>query len=117
MTRLVKLKTGFTYFVAMRKQNLLKLLLFPLLVCLAALTYAQKTTPESIKTFDKGGLKFSYPADWKLIDRSTTDNQDLLLTKENLKVLIMIFSPVRTVQNEDQFAVVQTQVLDQYVKG
>jgi hypothetical protein len=54
-------------------------------------------------TYDNDGLKFSYPSDWTLTDRSSPETQHLLLSKPGTLLLIVIVSPRETLIDSKQF--------------
>jgi TonB family protein len=57
----------------------------------------------SSSVYDKDGLKFNYPSDWTLADRSSPETQHLLLSKPGTLLLIVIASPRDTLSNSEQF--------------
>src|SRR5262245_9148356 len=73
-----------------------------------------QTLPET-KTYDRDGLKFNYPADWTLTDRSSVDTQNLLLSKPGSLVLISIVSPRIVIHNYDQFRQLQVDINDRFI--
>jgi TonB family protein len=62
-----------------------------------------QTSPADLKTFDKDGLKFSYPGDWTLTDRSDIVTQYLMLGKEGSVVLLAVVSPRESITGESHF--------------
>ncbi|MDQ3799751.1 MAG: energy transducer TonB [Acidobacteriota bacterium] len=79
-------------------------LLLPFCLCLTAVVAAaqeqqqqqQQSQDSSVRKtigFDSGGLRFKYPADWTLTDKSTDETQHLLLSKKDRPLLIVILSP------------------------
>jgi hypothetical protein len=61
--------------------------------------------PENtLKTFDKDGLKFSYPDNWTLTDKSTPSTQNLQLTKPDSVGLIAMISPRESVTTWQNYA-------------
>jgi hypothetical protein len=70
---------------------------------------------DGIKTFDKDGLKFSYPANWTLINMSTDAVQDLRLSRQNSQVLISIVSPRGAIRSYDQFREMQSDINDRFI--
>lgn len=92
------------------------LIILLLAVCSHINVSAQTTTAES-KTYDKDGLKFEYPADWNLIDKSSTEIQTLYLTKEKSTVLIIISSPRETLGQSRQFENLQRDSFSKYEEG
>ena len=71
-------------------------------------------TPDK-NEFDEAGLKFSYPADWTLTDKSSLETQHLLLSKPGSSVLITIYSPREFIQSNTQFNNIQRKVLESFV--
>lgn len=69
------------------------------------------------KTFDKEGLKFSYPSDWTLTDKSSPDAQHLLLWKKDLSILFVVVSPRRSNQIFNEFSEFQKDIHSQFAKG
>src|ERR1041384_1928579 len=76
--------------------------------------FAQADLP-AVKTFDSGGLKFSYPADWVLTDRSTEGVQDLRISRPDTQVMISIVSPRAVIQNYDQFREMQGEINNRFI--
>lgn len=72
------------------------------LILLSAGIAFTQTTPDR-NTFDKDGLKFDYPSDWTLTDRSSPDTQHLFLSKPGSMVLMVIVSPREALANSAQF--------------
>jgi TonB family protein len=93
------------------KYSIFGILLFVSLFCLPAL--AQDTT----NTFDAKGLKFNYPADWTLSDKSTGDKQYLLLSKEQITALIEISSDRDRLKSFEQFREIQSDTEQRYWKS
>ena len=62
-----------------------------------------QTANSNLKTFDQDGLKFAYPPDWALTDRSTPETQHLMLSKTNSQILFVIVSPRVALINSEQF--------------
>jgi hypothetical protein len=89
------------------RKHFLVLLLLPLCLCFTAIVAAaqqqqqQQQQDSSVRKtigFDSGGLRFKYPEDWTLTDKSTDETQHLLLSKKDRSLLIVIVSP-RTPQD------------------
>lgn len=55
------------------------------------------------QTFAQDGLKFAYPSDWTLTDKSTPETQHLMLSKTNSQILFVIVSPRETLLTSEQF--------------
>jgi hypothetical protein len=68
-----------------------------------------------LKTFDKDGLKFSYPASWTLVDLSADTVQHLRLSRPNSQVLISIVSPRSVIHSYDQFREMQSDIQDRFM--
>lgn len=88
---------------------------FPVLILLclcfnAALVAQDSTVVREMKTFDTDGLKFKYPADWTLTDKSTDETQHLLLSKKDRSVLIVIVSPRATQEYVKKFHKLQDDI-------
>lgn len=77
-------------------KKILFLALILLCLCFNTTLTAQDATVGEMKTFDSDGLKFKYPADWTLTDKSNAETQHLLLSKTDHAVLIVIASPRAT---------------------
>lgn len=60
-----------------------------LIFCWTAMAQGSIKAP---KQFEKDGLKFFYPSDWELKDKSSKEVVHLLLSKKNTSNLIVIFS-------------------------
>ena len=71
----------------MRASHLVKYLVVTMLLCPAALAQSSASKTEH---FTKDGLSFNYPAEWKLEDQSTSQEQRLVLTHAGSSALIMI---------------------------
>jgi hypothetical protein len=72
-------------------------------------------TGPALKTFDKDGLKFSYPSDWTVTDRSTEGIQDIRLSKKDSQTLISLVSPRAPIINYDQFRAMQSDLQDRFM--
>lgn len=90
---------------------------FFILVMLPALFISGQTPNDNLKTFYVGGLKFDYPADWVLTDKSTRSTQHLQLTKPGSLALIAIISPGETIESLEQYSKVQTNISESYIKA
>jgi hypothetical protein len=97
----------------------MKFLLFSILFYLVSPTalFAQNPASAAVKTFDKDGLRFDYPADWALIDKSTPQMQNLTLAKDNSTVLIVISSPREVINEVMQYRNLQTDSYARYTKA
>src|SRR5882757_3289746 len=69
----------------------------------------------SVNIFDKDGLRFAYPDDWTLTDKSTPELQNLLLTRANSQLLISIVSPRAVIRGYDQFREMQYDINDRFI--
>jgi hypothetical protein len=85
-----------------------------LTMILMAGTLLAQTDP-ALKTFDKDGLKFSYPADWTVTDRSSEGIQDIRLSKKDSQTLISLVSPRAPIVNYDQFREMQSDIQDRFM--
>ena len=92
------------------KYSITGILLFVALFCLPALAQ------DSTKTFDAKGLKFNYPADWTLTDKSKGDKQHLFLSKDQVSALIEISSERDRIESIEKFRETQTDVEQDYWK-
>lgn len=89
-----------------------RLFIFALSFCLflSVSSAAQDATVREMKTFDSDGLKFKYPADWTLTDKSNAETQHLMLSKNNHSVLIVIASPRATEDYVQRFRKFQNDI-------
>ena len=89
-----------------------RLFIFALSFCLflSLSIAAQDATVREMKTFDSDGLKFKYPADWTLTDKSNAETQHLLLSKNNHTVLIVIATPRATEDYVQRFRKFQNDI-------
>lgn len=67
-----------------------------------------------LSTYDKDGLKFEYPSDWILTDKSSPDVQLIHLSKPKSTVLIIISSQKELLQTAAQFSVLQSDSHSKY---
>lgn len=93
----------------------MKNLLFSILFCLLFNTFAPAQL--TVKSFDKDGLKFDYPADWTITDKSDSAMQTLFLSKPNSTVLITISSPREVVTDRTQYRNFQNDSFKRYTKA
>jgi hypothetical protein len=95
-----------------------KSLFLSVLLCLffAGVLFAQDS-PLAVKTFDNGGLKFNYPADWTITDKSTPELQTLFLSKSNTSLLIILSSPREFLADSQQYINFQRDSYARYTKG
>jgi TonB family protein len=94
----------------------MKCLLILLFAFIVTSISAQTSEPPA-KTFDKDGLKFNYPADWNVTDKSSEDSQRVLLSKENTTVLISILSPRLFIRSPKQFRDIQASAFKTYISA
>lgn len=71
------------------KHTIIGFFLFLLFCCPL---FAQSSNNE-IKIFDESGIKFNYPSDWIITDKNQPDKKYLILSKQDLSVLIAVVSP------------------------
>ena len=84
------------------------------IVTLTSFLHAQ-TPNGGVKTYDKDGLKFNYPADWIITDQSSRGVQYVRLSRPNTQVLISMVSPRAIIQNYDQFRELQWEINDRFI--
>jgi TonB family protein len=84
-------------------------LTFVALLC--AFAPAQTTTGGR---YEKDGLSFSYPAGWRVEDRSNTQAQHLILTREGGSSLVMVVAYRDLVSTNAQFAAARDQITKPY---
>ena len=77
--------------------------IFLFLFCLSVSSVFSQPVSAGLKTFDKEGIRFDYPADWTLVDAGTASSRHLQLSKENTSLLIDIVSPHANVSILEQF--------------
>ena len=92
------------------------LFLFTFLILWASCLSAQTSDPAS-KTFNENGLKFNYPSDWKLTNKSTAEKQYLLLSKEKTTALIGIDSHRSQLAFFKQFRDLESETEKAYFKA
>ena len=86
-----------------------------LLTVLAASAIAQVVPDHQL--FDKGGLKFSYPAGWVITDRSTVEMQHLMLSKPGSQVLFIILSPREFLTGQTHYNDIQREIYRKYFRA
>lgn len=67
-----------------------------------------------LSTYDKDGLKFEYPSDWILTDKSAPEIQTFYLTKEKSTALIIISSPREILVASRQYEILQKDSKSKY---
>ncbi|HQU84514.1 MAG TPA: energy transducer TonB [Pyrinomonadaceae bacterium] len=96
----------------------MKYSLFSLIFCLFfALNAFSQEIGNSTKTFEKDGIKFNYPSDWTITDKSSSDNQLIYLSKDNPSVLITIWSPRAVLSSTQQYIDFQRDSFSSYSTG
>ncbi len=88
--------------------KLISAIFFIFLIC-AVSVFAQDVVSQNNKTLTQKEFSFDYPADWKLIDKSSNDVQQFNLVPPSGNVLIMIVSYDTKVPSGDIFAQIKTQ--------
>ncbi|HEX7998208.1 MAG TPA: energy transducer TonB [Pyrinomonadaceae bacterium] len=96
-----------------RKVILSLMMMFALLVSPAA---AQSTAGE-MKTFAKDGLSFSYPAGWRLTDKSNEQAQHLVLSQPNSSIIIMVVAYRELLTNGEQLSVGVRNITEPYIES
>lgn len=96
------------------KYSIFGIFLFIAFLCSTA--SAQNPSAE-IKTFDDKRLKFTYPADWTLTDKSTNKKQYLLLSKEQTTALIGIDSHRDRIVSMEKFRALKGDTEKAYFKA
>lgn len=81
--------------------------------CLSASISAQTSNT----TFDKDGLKFNYPSNWNLNDKSNSDIQHFLLTPTTGNALIVLISPRVRIESTEQFMRIRRSIYGNYFKA
>ena len=94
----------------------MSLISFVLIVALVSFPIWAQITIES-KTFEKEGISFSYPSGWTLVDKSDSQKQNLLLTRENTFLLIAITAYRQPVSTFDQFDLARRAVTEPYIES
>jgi hypothetical protein len=91
-----------------------RILIFSLLVnVFSALSFGQAAS----SVYDEDGLRFSYPSNWTLTDRSSADTQHLLLSRPDSLLLIAIVSPRQVIVAQDQFWKMRSLVDEKFFKA
>lgn len=98
------------------KIRFISFVLFFLTLFSGVCVMAQSSNPD-FDVFDKDGLSFSFPADWKVTDQSTTQMQQVKLTLKNSSALIYINSPRSLVTTEQQFYEARQSITDRYAEN
>lgn len=75
---------------------------------------AQNESPKFL-IYDKDGLKFEYPTDWTLTDKSSPEVQQVYLSKPGKPTLMLLTSPRQFLRTTNQYLSVQKKVYLQYV--
>lgn len=99
----------------MKANHLISTLIF-LTVILYSFAAAQTQTGD-VKTYDKDGLSFNYPAAWELTDQSTTEMQQLKLTLPKNFALIYVTSPRNPISTEEQLITTRESITDQFIEN
>jgi len=66
------------------------------------------------KAYDKDGLKFTYPSDWTITDKSNGENQQLQLAKPGSQILFVIVSPRERLKGSEEYMETQDQVYQKH---
>lgn len=88
--------------------KLISAIFFIFLIC-AVSVFAQDAASQNNKTLTQKEFSFDYPADWKLIDKSSKDTQQFNLVPPTGNVLIMIISYDAKVPSGNIFAQIKAQ--------
>ena len=88
-----------------------------ILTCLLALSFAFAATAQTgnTKHFAKDGLSFDYPDGWSIADESSTDAQQLTLSRSDSPALIKFFVHRGKVNTPEKVAQAKTKIIDPYV--
>jgi TonB family protein len=97
------------------KQSLVFSLIF-MLAFLVSPAAAQSPAGE-MKTFAKDGLSFSYPAGWRLTDKSNAQAQHLVLSQANSSIIIMVVAYRELLTSKDQLYVGVNRITEPYVES
>lgn len=96
----------------MNLDKIIFLALFTIGLCSPVAT--QLTSPQDNKNYLGEKLNFTYPADWKIMDKSTQQIQQLNLTPETGNALIMIIAYRPKISTQDEFEQVKGAVTAPY---
>lgn len=92
----------------------MKKLFILLLLVISSHTNVSAQTAANFITYDKNGLKFEYPSDWSLTDKSTPELQLFYLSKPKSTVLIVISTPKEFLESFAQFSLLQSDSHSKY---
>jgi hypothetical protein len=88
-----------------------------LMLILSVLPAFAQDDAGGMKTFNKDGLSFSYPAGWTLTDRSNAQAQHLILSQDKSSIIIMLIAYRELLTNEEQFYVGMRGITEPYVES
>jgi len=74
-----------------------------------------QTSGSDKKHYDRNGLSFDYPADVTIVDNSTANGQDLVLTHSDQGAQIMIISRYERIDSAEQLTKARREVADKFV--
>jgi hypothetical protein len=77
---------------------------------------AQSTSPDNSQNYSGEKLSFSYPANWKITDKSTQKIQQLNLVPESGNALIMVIAYRPKISTQDEFEQVKVAVTQPYIE-
>jgi len=84
--------------------------------CLAALLFVYAATAQTNgKHFTKDGLSFDYPDGWSVADESTSDAQQLTLTRTDSPAMIKFFVHRGKVNTPEKLAQAKAKIIEPYV--
>jgi hypothetical protein len=84
-------------------------------VCTFALVMVVGVVAQNNKHFTKDGLSFDYPDGWTITDESTTDAQQLTMSRPDGDVMIKFFVHRGKVNTPDKVALAKTKIIDPYL--
>jgi TonB family protein len=70
---------------------------------------------QTLQSFSKEGVAFSYPSDWKLTDKSTPEFQHYVLTPHQSAVVIMVVVLREPLTEQNQFTAARRQIAVPYL--
>ncbi|OLE52549.1 MAG: hypothetical protein AUG51_17365 [Acidobacteria bacterium 13_1_20CM_3_53_8] len=84
-------------------------------VMLVCILTALAQVPGNLKHFDNSGLSFDYPNGWTLDDHSSSDAQQLTLSRNDSVAQITLFAHRGTVDTPEKVAQAKTKLIDPYI--
>jgi hypothetical protein len=96
----------------MKASPVIKQIIVAALLCVAALA---QSPVGGMKHFAKDGLAFDYPAEVRLVDESSPQEQRLILTRAGSSLTIMVQSPRELISSHDDIVIARDAITTPFV--